>query len=68
MSSIKGFNKLTKEEQELFERVYKRHQSALGTDEKAEYAPTSVKSENGYLKVTFKNRDWLHYRRSGNWD
>lgn len=67
LRSVKGYKKLTEEQQVLFERVFHKHQSGLGTEAKKEFTPVSVKWEKTYLKVVFKNGEWLHYTRSGAW-
>ncbi|WP_029453172.1 hypothetical protein [Clostridium algidicarnis] len=67
MKSIKGFNKLTTQQQELFLKIYTKHQSILGASAKVEYTPISVKLEDGYFRTTFKNKQWLHYKFNGTW-
>lgn len=65
-NKVKGFNKLTPEQQELFKSTYKVHNSVHGLDYKEKWIPVSVKwidigSRLSYLKVVFRNGDWLHY-------
>ncbi len=67
---VKGFNNLTQEQQELFKSTYRVHNSVHGIDYKEEWIPVSVKWIEGkpsYLKVVFRNRDWLHYTLNGTW-
>lgn len=64
---VKGFNKLTPGQQKLFIETYKLHNSIQGSEYKEDYVPVSVKWENGYLKVVFKNGIWLHYTQKGEW-
>lgn len=53
--------------QKLFEKIYKKHQSCLGTETKKEYKPISVEWKRTYLKVAYKNGKWLHYTPGGEW-
>lgn len=69
-NKVKGFNKLTPEQQELFINTYKRHNSCHGYEYKEDYIPVSVKwiqSNLSYLKVVFRNGIWLHYTQRGEW-
>lgn len=73
-NKVKGFDKLTQGQQELFIGIYKRHNSCQGNDYKKDWTPVSVKwvrdkenSKYSYLKVIFKNGDWLHYTQRGEW-
>ena len=65
LEEIKGFNSLTKEQQALFIRVHGKHMATL--EDKEGWQPVRVKWEKTCLKVTFKNGEWLHYTRSGEW-
>lgn len=67
MDKVKGFNKLTKEQQELLINTNKRHKAGVGLDYKDGWTPTSVRPLGKNLKVTFKNGDWLHYTPNGDW-
>lgn len=64
---IKGLDKLTTQQQELFLKIYHKHQNVLGAESKIEYTPTKVKLEDGYFRTTFKNKQWLHYKFNGSW-
>lgn len=72
-NNVKGFNKLTSDQQGLFINTYKVHNSCHGLDYKADWAPISVewikreKGRQGYLKVIFRNGKWLHYTQKGDW-
>ena len=72
-NKVKGFEKLTQKQQELFIGIYKKHNSCQGNDYKKDWAPVSVKwvkdnpERYSYLKVIFKNGDWLHYTQRGEW-
>ena len=73
-NKVKGFNKLTPEQQELFTSTYEGHNSIHGTDYKEDWIPVSVKwiedkkdNRNSHLKVVFRNGIWLHYTQSGKW-
>lgn len=67
MENIKGFNKLTTQQQKLFLKIYTKHQSVLGSEARIECTPTKVKLEETYFKTTFKNKTWLHYSFKGTW-
>ena len=72
-NKVKGFNKLTLEQQQLFIEIYKVHNSVHGLEYKQDWVPVSVKwiVENpikySYLKVVFRNGDWLHYTKKHEW-
>ena len=66
-TKVKGFNSLTDEAKELFIRTYKLHNSIQGTDYKKEYEPAEVIQQGILLRVTFKNKVWLHYYPNGTW-
>lgn len=66
-TKVKGFNKLTAEQQKLFIETYKLHNSIQGNDYKEDYIPVSVKSEKDYIKVVFQNGEWLHYLKNRTW-
>lgn len=67
MDKVKGFNKLTKEQQELLIRTNARHKAGVGTDYKDGWTPVKVSPLGNNLKVVFKNGDWLHYYTNGTW-
>ena len=69
MKKVKGFKKLTEQQQQFLERTNARHKAGVGTDYKDGWTPTSVKpiGAGKTLKVTFKNGDWLHYYSDGTW-
>lgn len=66
-NKVKGFKKLTPEQQQLFIETYKLHNSIQGSDYKNGYIPISVKWDKNHLKVVFKNEEWLHYYSNGTW-
>ena len=72
-SKVKGFNKLTPGQQELFIKTYKIHNSIVGNDYKEDWRPIKVvwveekPSKYSYLRVEFQNGDWLHYTQSKEW-
>lgn len=66
-NQVKGFEKLTPEQQELFKNTYRVHNSVHGSDYKEDWIPVPVKRENSYLKVVFRNGEWLHYTGKGTW-
>ncbi len=72
-NNVEGFDKLTQEQQKLFIKTYKLHNSIVGYDYKEGWIPVKVAwiEENpsvySYLRVEFRNGDWLHYTRKGEW-
>jgi len=68
MEGVKGFNKLSPEQQTLFIKTYQRHQGSVGSGHKEGWTPKSVKPLGRSLKVIFKNGEWLHYTPAGEWD
>jgi len=72
-NDVKGFDKLTPVQQSLFIDTYKKHNSLVGSEYKEEWQPVKVAwveespSRYSYLKVEFKNGDWLHYTQKGDW-
>lgn len=67
MEKVKGFNKLTLEQQELLRITNERHKAGVGTDYKDGWTPVKVSPLGKNLKVVFKNREWLHYTPTGSW-
>ena len=72
-SNVKGFSKLTEEQQKLFIRVYNGHLKAMGNEARKKYLPEQlkeikwVKNEN-CLHVFWKGKtDWFHYDTRGCW-
>ena len=65
LTTVRGFKNLTKAQQDLFTRVYKKHMAAI--DNKKGWEPKQVSVYGNCLKVTFKNGEWLHYTRLGEW-
>ncbi|WNF36454.1 hypothetical protein RJD24_18830 [Bacillaceae bacterium IKA-2] len=72
-SKIKGFSKLTEQQQQLFVRVYKSHLAAMGTEMRKKYEPKQLKeikwiSKERCLHVFWKGKtDWFHYDTRGCW-
>lgn len=72
-NKVKGFNKLTSDQQQLFIDIYKVHNSIVGNDYKDGWKPLKVKwvkdnpDKYSYLRVDFKNGDWLHYLINKTW-
>lgn len=73
-TKVEGYGKLTQNQKELFEDTYKIHNSIVGLDYKEDWTPIEViwveDRENkgySYLKVIFKNGDWLHYTQKKEW-
>lgn len=66
-STVEGYNKLSDDAKEVFERVYKAHNSIQGNDYKEKYIPVKVEDHEDYLKVNFEDGEWLHYTANGEW-
>lgn len=72
-SKVNGFSKLTEQQQQLFERVFKRHLAALGTEMQKKYTSENLKEikwdrKDKCLKVYWKsNTDWFRYATNGSW-
>lgn len=70
---VKGFSKLTEQQKQLFQRVYKNHMAAFGTEKRKKYAVDQLKEikwdqRENCLKVYWKgDRDWYHYDTKGCW-
>ncbi len=65
LGKIKGFKKLTQEQQELFASTYAEHLASV--ENKESWQAVSITWEGSYLKVSFRNGEWLHYTKSGVW-
>ena len=64
--------KLSKNEQNLFEQVYKQHVNAMGSEERKKYGKeeiTKVEKDvpNKCLTVHFANGEWFRYYVDGTW-
>lgn len=66
-NKVKGYQNLTEQAKEIFQKVYKVHNSSQGIDYKERYIPQSVKEHKEYLEVHFKGGEWLHYLPNGTW-
>ena len=64
-SKVKGYNKLTEAQQNIFKLVHKRHMQVV--EDQTVWQPASVRVEGTCLKVTFQNGEWLHYTRELTW-
>lgn len=66
---VKGYEKLSSEQQKLFVETYKIHNSIQGQDYKKEWIPVSISvdAENNHLRVMFKNGEWLYYLPDRTW-
>ncbi|OEH86220.1 hypothetical protein BHU72_11840 [Desulfuribacillus stibiiarsenatis] len=68
--NVKGFIKLTREQQQVLISTHTKHQSILGMDQKYGYTPVEVKAAsklNSSVIVKFQNGEWMHYTASGDW-
>lgn len=64
---IRGFKKLTQEQQRLFIETYERHNAIIPTNCKEDFVPVAVKPIRGELRVTFRNREKLRFAYDGMW-
>lgn len=67
MDNVKGFENLTKGQQDLLVAINTRHKAGVGTDYKDGYTPVKVVPDYGRLRVWFKNGNWLYYAKDGSW-
>lgn len=72
MNNIKGFQKLTNSQQELFVNTYKKHVATMGNSSKRIYSIENIKQvkwdkRECYLKIYFNNDEWYHYYSNGTW-
>ncbi|MCT8138605.1 hypothetical protein H1D32_13160 [Anaerobacillus sp. CMMVII] len=51
-NNVKGFSKLTVEQQKLFRRVYNSHLKMMGTEFRKKYLPEQLKKLSGSLTKT----------------
>ena len=66
-NKVEGYSKLSDPAKELLQKTYKVHNSGQGTDYKEDWRPVRVLEHSKYLKVVFKNGEWLHYYPNGTW-
>jgi hypothetical protein len=68
LEKVKGYDSLTARRKEIFKEVFVMH-NACYENPKNKEAMTPVKVENDEhgVKVTFKNKVWLHYYANGTW-
>ena len=64
---IKGYKKLSENAKKLFENTYKKHNAMLGMESKKRWIPKKVQENSKFLRVDFKNGEWLHYYANGTW-
>lgn len=65
VEKVSGYSRLATDDQKVLKTVYAKHMACI--EDKSLWELKSVTATERYLKVTFKNGDWLHYTRSGNW-
>lgn len=66
-SNIEGYTQLSLESRNLFCGIYKVHHAGHGIDFKDDWKAVYIKDCERFLKVTFKNGEWLHYYPDGTW-
>jgi len=64
------FTNLSENEQKLFEKVYKQHVNAMGSEERKKYGKeeiTKIEKDvpNKCLNVHFANSEWFRYYVDG---
>lgn len=65
---LKGYEKLSQRQKELFKRVYENHMACIESETlKEKYTPVKVAPEEYGVKVEFKAATWLHYNWKGEW-
>jgi DNA-binding PadR family transcriptional regulator len=62
---INGYYQLSDAGKELFKRVHKQHMDNI--EDKTDWIVASVQEHRKYIKVTFRNGEWLHYGVDGTW-
>ncbi|MDG5787803.1 hypothetical protein QA612_09855 [Evansella sp. AB-P1] len=71
--NVKGLSKLSTDLQDKFQRIHKRHLSAMGTAMRKKYIAENLKEVKWVPKercfhVFWKgNTDWFHYTLDGTW-
>ena len=65
LKDVRGYQRLKKWQQEILEKVYKKHMNTVKNKENWEIK--SVVWDKTYLKVRFMNGEWLHYTVDGYW-
>lgn len=66
-SNIEGYAALSLDARKLFCKTYQVHHDGHGVNHKDKWKAVSVEDRAGYLKVMFKNDEWLHYYLNGTW-
>lgn len=65
---VKGYNKLTEQQRQIFDKTYKKHQEQFEGKGKQQHEAISVKAlNNDVLKVTCRNGEWYHYTSNLIW-
>ena len=67
INQIKDYSKLSLLAKKAFDETYAKHQSCLGESEKANWQAVRVKENRDYIRVDFKNGEWLHYTKNRTW-
>lgn len=72
IESPNGYDGLSQDQKELFERVFRKHQSALGSEKKMLYSRSNIAkvewaSEENCLHVHFQDGEWWHYDQKETW-
>lgn len=65
LKDVRGYQRLKKWQQEILEKVYKKHMNVV--ENKENWQIKSVMWDKTYLKVRFMNGEWLHYTVDGYW-
>lgn len=67
MDNVKGFENLTKDQQDLLIAINARHKAGVGTEYKDGFTPVEVAAAGRNLRVIFKSGERLYYTPKGDW-
>jgi hypothetical protein len=68
LEKVKGYESLTPRRKGLFKSTFPNQYSCWESEQnKKKYTPIKVENADYGVKVTFKNKSWLHYYTDGTW-
>lgn len=68
LETVKGYETLSPEQKELFNKVYANHIGCIESEAlKEKYTPVKVATAEYGVRVEFKAATWLHYNWKGEW-
>lgn len=70
-NSVKGYDLLTEEQQDLLRKVYEKHMMAFGTEARKKYTTDKIvkvkwDTEDKTVNIYFSDI-WWHYAKDGTW-